>query len=127
VQFISPFGALSGSVVKFTVFIAIDPSDAPLRGGLTSTAIVTAASVKNAVLVPVSLVLTTRAGSMVMVLNEQTGKPERRPVKIGVQNQQYVQVISGLKEGDKVVSITDPGNAPIRALPSGPGALRTIR
>ena len=29
VQFISPFGALSGSVVKFTVFIALDPSDAP--------------------------------------------------------------------------------------------------
>ncbi len=25
VQFISPFGALSGSVVKFTVFIALDP------------------------------------------------------------------------------------------------------
>ena len=36
VQFISPFGALSGSVVKFTVFIALDPSDVHSQGRVDS-------------------------------------------------------------------------------------------
>lgn len=129
VQFISPFGALSGSVVKFTVFIAVDPSEIQLRGGLTATATITAASVKDALLVPLSVVVNTRAGPFVMVMNAETGKPERRPVKLGVQNLQYAEVLSGLREGDKVVSVTDLGsiNAPTRTPPGGPNAFRTLR
>ncbi len=129
VQFISPFGALSGSVVKFTVFIALDPTDVTLRGGLTSTATITAASAKNVLLVPVSLILNTRAGSFVMVENAQTGKPERRKITIGVQNTEYAEVQSGLQEGDKVVAITDRNsvNAPTRTPPGGANALRSLR
>lgn len=126
VQFISPFGALSGSVVKFTVFIALDPSDVTLRGGLTSTATITAASAKNVLLVPVSVILNTRAGSFVMVENTQTGKPDRRRITIGVQNTEYAEVQSGLQEGDKIVTITDRSsvNAPTR---TGADAMRTLR
>lgn len=130
VQFISPFGALSGSVVKFTVFIALDPSDVTLRGGLTSTATITAASAKNVLLVPVSVILNTRAGSMVMVINAQTGNPERRQITVGVQNTEYAEVKSGLQEGDKVVAITDRSsvNAPTRTPPGGGNAaLRSLR
>ncbi|MCX5997348.1 MAG: efflux RND transporter periplasmic adaptor subunit [Chloroflexi bacterium] len=126
VQFISPFGALSGSVVKFTVFIALDPTDVTLRGGLTSTATITAASAKNVLLVPVSMVLNMRGGSFVMVENAQTGKPERRKITIGVQNTEYAEVQSGLQEGDKVVAITDRSsvNAPTR---TGANAMRSLQ
>jgi multidrug efflux pump subunit AcrA (membrane-fusion protein) len=126
VQFISPFGALSSSVVKFTTFIAVDPTDAPLKGGLTATATITAANEKNVLLVPVSYILTTRNGSMVMVLNSQTGNPERRQIKVGVQTSEYAEVLSGLQEGDKVVSITDRGNAPTRT-PAGGNPMRALR
>jgi multidrug efflux pump subunit AcrA (membrane-fusion protein) len=125
VQFISPFGALSGSVVKFTVFIALDPSDAPLRGGLSATAVVTSSSAKDALLVPVSLVFTTRNGSFVMVENTQTGKPDRKQVTIGVKNQQYVQVLTGLNEGDKVVEFSS--GAAVNAPTSTGGGFRAIR
>jgi HlyD family secretion protein len=126
VQFISPFGALSSSVVKFTTFIAVDPTDAPLKGGLTATATITAANEKNVLLVPVSYILTTRNGSMVMVLNSQTGNPERRQITVGVQTSEYAEVLSGLQEGDKVVSITDRGNAPTRT-PAGGNPMRALR
>jgi multidrug efflux pump subunit AcrA (membrane-fusion protein) len=129
VQFISPFGALSGSVVKFTTFIAVDPSDVTLRGGLTATATITAASAKNVLLVPVSYILTTRSGSMVLVLNPDTGKPERRQIKVGVQTSEYAEVVSGLQEGDKVVAITGGSvNAPTRTTGAGGGSpLRSLR
>ena len=125
VQFISPFGVLSGSVVKFTVFIALDPSDAPLRGGLSATAVVTSSSAKDALLVPVSLVFTTRNGSFVMVENAQTGKPERKQVTIGVKNAQYVQVLTGLNEGDKVVEFSS--GAAVNAPTSTGGGFRALR
>jgi len=125
VQFISPFGVLSGSVVKFTVFIALDPSDAPLRGGLSATATITSSSAKDALLVPVSLVLTTRNGSYVMVENPDTGKPERKQVTIGVKNTQYVQVLTGLNEGDKLVEFSN--GAAVNAPTSSSGGFRAIR
>ena len=125
VQFISPFGALSGSVVKFTVFIALDPSDVTLRGGLTATATVTAASAKNVLLVPVSVILNTRGGSFVMVQNTETGKPERRKITLGVQNTEYAEVQSGLQEGEKIVTITDRSS--INAPTQTGGGLRALR
>jgi len=125
VQFISPFGALSGSVVKFTVFIALDPSDVTLRGGLTATATVTAASAKNVLLVPVSVILNTRGGSFVMVENTQTGKPERRRITLGVQNTEYAEIQSGLQEGEKIVTITDRSS--INAPTQTGGGFRALR
>ena len=129
VQFISPFGALNASVVKFTTFIAVDPTDVTLRGGLTATATITAASAQNVLLVPVSYILTTRNGSMVMVMNPQTGKPERRQITVGVQTSEYAQVLTGLQEGDQITAITERGsvNAPTRTPAGGGNPLRSLR
>jgi len=129
VQFISPFGALSGTVVKYTIFIALDPSDVTLRGGLTATATITSADAKNVLLVPVSVVINTPGGSFVMVENAQTGKAERRRVTIGAQNLEYAEIKSGLQEGDKVLVLSDQRsiNAPTAVTGSGPGAFRAIR
>ncbi len=128
VKFISPFGVLSNTVVKFTIFIELK-RDSRLRGGLTSTAKITAADVKNVLLVPVSLILTTRSGSFVMVDNAQTGKPERRIITLGVQNTEYAEVQSGLQEGDKIVTITDRSsvNAPTNTQAGGGNPMRALR
>ncbi len=107
VSFISPYGTLSGNVVKFTVFIQLDSSDVQFRGQLSATATINIYSGKNVLLIPVSMVITTRAGgSLVRVINEATGQPEPRPVTLGQSNLQYVEVLSGLKEGDKIVAPT---------------------
>ncbi|MFA5079568.1 MAG: HlyD family secretion protein [Dehalococcoidia bacterium] len=103
VKFISPFGAKSGNVVKFNVIIV--PTEIPgedLKDGLRATAEIITSSVKDALLVPVSYIITTPGGSMVMVMNSKTGQAEPRKVTIGLQNFQYAQVTSGLNEGDKV-------------------------
>ena len=102
VKFISPFGAQSGNVIKFAVTIQLDPTDVELRGGLSATADISIYSAKNVLLVPVSVIVNTPEGPVVAVINPTTGQPEYKAVTLGQQNLEYAEVLSGLKEGDKV-------------------------
>ena len=104
VSFISPYGtADTSNVVKFNVTILLDPSDVELKGGLTATADIAIYNAENVLLVPLSAVTTTPAGSFVTVTDEATGQPEKRQVTLGRQNYQFAEVLSGLSEGDKVI------------------------
>jgi HlyD family secretion protein len=109
VKFISPYGTEEGNVVKFALTIELGPFEAELRGGLSATADISVYSAKNVLLVPVSMVKTTSAGSIVTVMNESTGQPEPRKVTLGKGNFQYVEVLSGLKEGEKILA---PSSSP---------------
>jgi len=128
VKFISPFGTQSGSVIKFAITIMMDPSDIQLPGGLSATADINVYSAKNALLVPVSVITTTPEGPMVAVINEATGQVERRLITLGMQNFQFAEVLSGLKEGEKVQMINQEGtlNAPTTQQRSGRGAMRVF-
>jgi multidrug efflux pump subunit AcrA (membrane-fusion protein) len=104
VSFISPYGSTdTGNVVKFAVTIKLDPTDVELKGGLTATADVAVYNAEDVLLVPLSAVMTTPEGSFVTVTNEATGQAEKRQVALGRQNYQFVEVLSGLSEGDKVI------------------------
>jgi multidrug efflux pump subunit AcrA (membrane-fusion protein) len=114
VSFISPYGSAgTGNVVKFNVTIKLDPTGEELKGGLTATADIVISSVENALLVPLSAVTTTSEGSFVNVINKATGQPEERQVTLGGQNLQFAEVLSGLKEGDKVVIQEKVTGAPV--------------
>lgn len=108
VQFISPFGVKTGNVIKFAVIIKLAPYDVPLRGGLSSTADIIVYSAKDVLLVPVSVIVETREGPVVAVIDPATGQPEYKAITLGQQNFQYAEVLSGLKEGDKVTVTGTP-------------------
>jgi RND family efflux transporter MFP subunit len=122
VSFISPFGTPdTNNVVKFPITIMLDPTDVALKGGLTATADIAISTVENALLVPLSAVTTTSEGSFVNVINKATGQPEKRQVTLGSQNLQFAEVLSGLKEGDKVIVQEKVTGAPIvTEFPRGP-------
>lgn len=114
VTFISPYGTPdTNGVVKFPVTILLDPTDVALKGGLTATADIAISSVVNTLLVPLSAITTTSAGSFVTVVDESTGKQEKRQITIGSQNLQFAQVLSGLKAGDEVVIEENAARAPV--------------
>ena len=114
VSFISPFGTPdTNGVVQFPVTIQLDPSEVALKGGLTATADIAISSVENALLVPRTAITSTSAGSFVTVVDEATGKQEKRQVTLGNQNLQFAEVLSGLKAGDKVVIQENVTGAPI--------------
>jgi multidrug efflux pump subunit AcrA (membrane-fusion protein) len=100
----------------------LDPTDVALKGGLTATADIAISSVANALLVPLSAVTTTSAGSFVAVVDETTGKQEKREVTLGNKNLQFAEVLSGLKEGDKVIIVEEAKAAPVvKGLPQRAG------
>ena len=104
VTFISPHGTKDTSnVVKFAVTIKLDPTDIELKGGLSTTADIAIYNAENVLLVPISAITTDPSGSLVTVMNEATGQPEKRQVTLGKQNYQFAEVLTGLKEGDEVI------------------------
>jgi RND family efflux transporter MFP subunit len=123
VSFISPFGTPdTNNVVKFPVTILLDPTDVELKGGLTATADIAITAVENALLIPLTAVTTTSEGSFVNVINKDTGQPEKRQITLGSQNLQRAEVLSGLKEGDKLVVEEKAIKAPIiTGFPRGGG------
>ncbi|OGO59824.1 MAG: hypothetical protein A2025_01425 [Chloroflexi bacterium RBG_19FT_COMBO_47_15] len=130
IAFISPYGTEEANVVKFALTIELDPTDVELRGGLSATADISVYSAKNALLVPVSVIVATPSGYMVAVINEVTGQLEYRQVTLGKQNFQFAEVLSGLKEGDKVQVVNQKGavNAPLTQPRTGTsGTVRMLR
>ncbi len=125
VTFISPYGSKdTGTVVKFSITIKLDPTDVELKGGLTATADIAVASIQNVLLVPVSAITTTPTGSFVtVIINEATGQTEKRKITVGNQNYRFAEVVSGLKEGDKVTIEEKVPGAPVTTgfpRPQGP-------
>jgi len=118
VSFISPYGSKdTGNVVKFAVTIKLDPADVELKGGLTATADIAVYDVQDVLLVPLSAVTTTPAGSFVTVTDETTGQTEERKVVLGNQNYQFAELLSGLKEGDSVIIEEKVVGAPVITTP----------
>lgn len=105
VTFISPFSAATIGVVEFPVTITLEPTDVKLMGGLTATAeIIIGERHQNVLRVPSRAVKGSTGSYWVdVVIDEKTGVAEKRPVVLGLQNKNYYEVLSGLKEGEKVV------------------------
>jgi membrane fusion protein, macrolide-specific efflux system len=58
---------------------------------------------ENILTLPVTAVQKGKNGSFVMVKDEETGKPSRRPVKLGISDDTVVEVVSGLTAEDRVL------------------------
>jgi multidrug efflux pump subunit AcrA (membrane-fusion protein) len=124
VSFISPYGTTVGNVVKYNVTILLDRSDVALKGGLSATADIAVDTLKAVLLVPISALTTTAAGSTVNLLNPTTGVSAVKKVTLGIQNLQYAQVTSGLNEGDQITMTLKSNSAVVTGFPS-PGQQST--
>ena len=108
-------------MVKFNVTVLLDPTDVDLKGGLTASADIGVSKTENTLMVPLAAVTTNKEGSSVNVeIDSATGKTEKRAVKPGVQNQQMVQILEGLKEGEKVVVEIKATDISVRTTPGPP-------
>lgn len=75
-----------------------------LRPGMNAQVAITAQTVRNALLVPAAALLDAAEGQAhVMVVNGD-GIAQQREVKTGIVNGDQAQVLSGLQQGEKVVS-----------------------
>jgi RND family efflux transporter MFP subunit len=112
VTFISPFGDATAGVVQFSVTIALEPTDVELLGTLTATAeIIIGEKHANVIRVPSRAVKGTAGDYWVdVVVDEKTGASAKRPITLGLQSRNWDEVLSGLKEGEKVLLTTPKGS-----------------
>jgi RND family efflux transporter MFP subunit len=75
-----------------------------LKPGTSVQLSLTAQTVKDALVVPASSVLTAPDGSTNVMLAGADGLAHQKGVKLGIRNGDDVQVVEGVNEGDKVVS-----------------------
>jgi RND family efflux transporter MFP subunit len=106
VAHIDPTGTNDQGVVTFDVDISFDVQDAKLRPGMSAAATVITRMAQNALLVPNSAVKTTDGQSYVQVVQKEGAEPTDVTVRTGLSNDTYTQIVSGVKEGDTVVTGT---------------------
>lgn len=97
---VSPLSS-EGSV-KFSVIIDEDASDA-LRSGLSAEIYVVREEKGTVTRIPIGPYYTQGAGQYQLYVETSPGEIEKRTVQLGDANYEFVEVISGLQPGEKVV------------------------
>lgn len=94
----------SASVIYYYVTLDVDDPDDVLKLGMTARVEINTSEKENALVVPIAALKTNDKGSYVLRVNNN-GQTEQVNVTTGIYSDEYVEILSGLDEGDKV-SIT---------------------
>jgi multidrug efflux pump subunit AcrA (membrane-fusion protein) len=116
---IYPKALIQQNVVTYDVVIAIDNREGMLRPDMTTNTTITVAKREKVLAIPNQAVRREDGDRVVFVPDRD--RPVRRPVKTGWKDKMYTEVLSGLKEGERVVvGEVENGKAPTKGtLPPG--------
>lgn len=92
--------ATAGTTYK--VRIDIDPSDLPLRAGMSATATITSNARDDVLLVPNRAVQRNRESGKTFVERLVQGVPQQVEIRLGLRDEQQSEVRAGLEEGDEI-------------------------
>lgn len=96
-------GKIDGSTVYFETELAIQ-EPGPLKAGMTGDADILAEQRQNVLRLPIDAVSIEDTGSgTVMIKKKGKNEPEMRPVKTGIETDEYIEIITGVKEGEEVI------------------------
>lgn len=93
----------SASVIYYYVTLDVDDPDSLLLPAMTARVEINTADKSDVLAVPISVLKTDANGSYVVVQNAD-GSQENRYVTTGIYSDEYVEILSGLEEGEDVVS-----------------------
>lgn len=103
-------GTVSQGVVSYAVKIAFDSSDERIKPGMSISVSISIDSAKDVLVISASSVKTQQNGKYVEVVLD-SGKTERRKIETGLTDDILIEVTSGLKEGEKIISTTTKSSA----------------
>jgi HlyD family secretion protein len=102
VTLVSP--ALDTGSTTVEVWVKVPNKDGALKPGTAARVAIASETVKNAIVVPQSAILKDESGkTSVMVVD--AGSAKKREVNTGITDGENVQVVSGLKPGEQVITV----------------------
>jgi RND family efflux transporter MFP subunit len=102
VTVVSP--ALDPNSTTVEVWLEAKNSKQALKPGTSVQLSLTAQTVKDALVVPASSVITTPEGATAVMLAGSDGHAHQRVVKVGIRNGEDVQIVEGVTASDKVIA-----------------------
>jgi membrane fusion protein, multidrug efflux system len=93
--------AISTETRTFKGKLTIDNPNLKLRPGMFVKADIIVARKDSAIVIPKSIILTSNRGKVVFVVEQNTAR-ERR-INLGIDNQDYAEVLTGLKTNERLV------------------------
>ena len=109
VTHVAPFGVVDpsgASLTTYEVTISVPRAPEGLRAGMTAQASITTEERTGVVAAPVTALVPTDEGFIVRVQSED-GTIANVDVEVGIRGGYYVEIVSGLAEGDRVVTGSD--------------------
>lgn len=100
---IDTLGTVSQGVVSYQVKIAFDVQDERIKHGMSVSASIITDSKQNVIMAPISAVK-TNGGSYVEIL--VNGAPQKKEVTAGISNDTMIEIVSGMEEGEQVITQT---------------------
>ncbi len=120
VDAIAETASLDAGVVSYKVTIRLKPTTAPLRAGMTATVDIVTERRENVLLVPNRFVRLDRASGRAFVDKLVEGEPVSVEIQIGLRDETYSEVLTGLQEGDVIVLVTESSREQLRRAVGGP-------
>lgn len=105
---IDSIGTITQGVVTYMVKIAMDIQNEQIKPGMSVSASIIIDSKQNALSISNSAIKQANETSYVEIM--ENGAPRRQIVEIGISNDASTEIISGISEGDSVVTQTIAAN-----------------
>jgi RND family efflux transporter MFP subunit len=102
VSLVSP--ALDPGSTTMEVWVEAKKPNAALKPGMTVQLTITGRSAKEALVVPAAAIFKNDEGAEYVAIAGADNHAQLKTVHIGIRNSDIVQITSGLKEGDRVIT-----------------------
>ncbi len=103
VVYIAPQAKRNADIITYQVHLSVEAGDLPLRAGLTANAELITARREEALLVPNRAIVADRQSAKYYVNLKRGDQISQVEVKIGLRDNGYTEILSGLKAGDQLV------------------------
>lgn len=114
VEKIAPVGSGESGVTTYDVKLSFDAAGTGIRAGMNATGEILVASVEDALYIPVEALMTVNDQYCVL-----TASGSYQPVEVGIMNDEYVQILSGLEAGDLVCHESDASSSSTTSMDMG--------
>ena len=118
---ISPTANNVNGVTAYEVTVVPGATKAPLRAGMSATAVITTAQVDNVVLLPNRFIQVDRNTKQAFVYKLVNNQPALQEVQLGLRNETESQILAGLTDGDQVALLTTSAAERLRGAIFGGG------